>query len=182
VYALATLGYECLCGSPPFDGESAIQVLLKQQSAPIPPLTERAPHVPVALAHLIEKNLSKSPQTRAQDARQFFRDLVAAADPTLAPTLARTHSGHALSLPNVNVNVNVNVNDPPLPAPPVNVNVPVDLPAPPVNVNVPVDLPAHSPSPALIVFLCFLLGITAALGIAHQLGAFDSPATKAGPP
>jgi hypothetical protein len=32
--------------------------------------------------------------------------------------------------------------------------------------------------------LCFLLGITAALAIAHQLGAFNSrtPEPKAGPP
>jgi len=39
-------------------------------------------------------------------------------------------------------------------------------------------------SPALIILLCFVLGITAALGIAHQLGAFGSrtPAPKAGPP
>jgi len=176
VYALATLGYECLCGRPPFDGESAVQVLLQQQSAPIPPLAERAPQVPVALAQLLEKNLSKSPQARAQGARQFFRDLLAAADPTLAPALARTRSGHALSLSNVNVNVNVNVNDPPLPSPPVNANVNApDVPALPLSSR-------RSPSPALIVLLCFLLGITAALGIAHQLGAFDSPATKAGPP
>jgi len=166
VYALATLGYECLCGSPPFDGESAIQVLLKQQNAPLPPLLERAPQVPEALCRLIEKNLSKSPQSRAQNAREFFRDLLAAADPTFAPTLARTRAGHALSLSNVN--------NPPPPSPLVNANVPVHVPALPP--------PSRSASPALIVLLCFLLGITAALGIAHQLGAFDSAATKAGPP
>jgi eukaryotic-like serine/threonine-protein kinase len=167
VYALATLGYECLTGRPPFDGENAIQVLLKQQSAPLPPLLERAPNVPPALAQLLEKNLSKSPQARAPNARQFFRDLLTAADSTLPLTLSsRTRRGHSLSLPNVNVNVNVN--DLPLPVP---------VPALPLK--------ARSPSPALIVLLCFLLGITAALGIAHQLGAFNSVHSRspnAGPP
>jgi serine/threonine protein kinase len=172
VYALATLGYECLCGSPPFDGENAIQVLLKQQSAPIPALLERAPHLPVALAQLIEKNLAKSPQARAQNAREFARALLAA-DPTLASPLTRTRLGHALALSDVNVN------DLPLSSP---VPVPV-LPSlsDPVNAPVPVLHP-KSPSPALIVLFCFLLGITAALGIAHQLGAFNGPTPKAGRP
>src|SRR6478609_169277 len=97
VYALATLGYECLCGSPPFDGDNAIQVLLKQQTAAVPPLLQRAPDVPAALAQLIEKNLAKSPHDRAENARQFFRDLLVAAEPTLAPALTRTRLGHAVS-------------------------------------------------------------------------------------
>jgi len=159
VYALATLGYECLTGSPPFDGENAIQVLLKQQSARLPPLLERAPNVPVALAQLLETNLSKSPQARAQNARQFLRDLLTAADPTLGPALSsRTRRGYSLSLPNL-----------PLP-----VSVPDSASRAPSR--------SRSLSPALIVLLCFLLGITAALGIAHQLGAFNSPLPKAGPP
>lgn len=166
VYALATLGYECLCGSPPFDGDSAIQVLLKQQSAPVPPLRERAPSVPAALALLIEKNLSKSPQARARDARYFFRDLLAAAEPSLAPALFRTRLGHALPVHAENVSAKVNV---PAPSP---------LAAGPAVRR----SSTRTTSPALIIALCFLLGITAALGIAHQLGAFDSPAPKAGPP
>jgi len=156
VYALATLGYECLCGRSPFDGESAIQVLLKQQSAPIPALRERAPNVPLALAELLEKNLSKSPQSRAQNARQFARELQA----TSETILGKTRRGYALSLSNVPV--------------PVPVPVPVSASAS--------ALPAPSLSPALIIVLCFLIGISAALGIAQQLGAFESATPKAGPP
>jgi len=152
VYALATLGYECLCGRAPFDGESAIQVLLKQQSAPIPALRERAPNVPLALAELLEKNLSKSPQSRAQNARQFARELQA----TSETILGKTRRGYALSLSTV-----------PVPMP-----VPASASA----------LPAPSLSPALIIVLCFLIGISAALGIAQQLGAFESATPKAGVP
>ncbi|HEY3253155.1 MAG TPA: serine/threonine-protein kinase [Polyangiaceae bacterium] len=167
VYALATLGYECLSGSTPFDGESAIQVLLKQQSAAVPPLLERAPRVPAALAQLLEQNLSKDPQARAQNARQFAHALLTAANQSrLDPT--QTRRGHALS--------NVNVNALPLP------NVPVPVPVPDSPPPSPSRSPTRAPSPALIVLLCFLLGISAALGIAQQLGAFSSPAPKAGPP
>ena len=162
VYALATLGYECLSGSTPFDGENAIQVLLKQQSAALPPLLDRAPNIPIALAQLLEQNLSKSPQVRAPNARAFAHALLAAANESrLDPTLTRR--GH--SLPHVNVQ------------------------PPPKNVPEPGPEPGHalvsqpqSPSAALIVLLCFLLGITAALGIAHHLGAFSAPTPDAGPP
>jgi eukaryotic-like serine/threonine-protein kinase len=162
VYALATLGYECLSGAPPFDGENAIQVLLKQQSAPVPPLLERAPNIPIALAQFLEQNLAKSPHARAQDARQFARALLLAANEShLDPT--QTRRGHALS----SSQASVNVYDRPI-------SPPVDVPAP--------NALAPSTSPALIVLLCFLLGITAALGIAQQLGAFNAPSPKAGPP
>ena len=170
VYALATLGYECLSGSTPFDGENAIQVLLKQQSAAVPPLLERAPNIPIALAQLLEKNLSKSPQARAANARQFARALQAAAESTLGHALStRTRLGHALSLSNVNVTRTL-LSPSPCPCP-------CPCPLSPLARR-------RSLSPALIIMLCFLLGITAALGIAHQLGAFNSrtPEPKAGPP
>jgi eukaryotic-like serine/threonine-protein kinase len=160
VYALATLGYECLSGSTPFDGENAIQVLLKQQAAPVPSLLERAPHVPPALAQLLEQNLSKSPETRAQSARQFAHALLSAANESrLDPS--QTRRGHFLP----NVHLNANAHELPVPA-----NVPVPESA------------SRSPSPVLIILLCFLLGIGAALGIAQQLGAFNVLSPKAGPP
>jgi eukaryotic-like serine/threonine-protein kinase len=162
VYALATLGYECLSGRTPFDGDSAVQILLKQQSAPVPPLLERAPTVPSALAQFLEQNLAKSPQGRAQNARQFLRALLAAADESRLDPM-QTQRGHLL--PNVNVNA-------------TEVSLPVPVPAP-----VPQSpAPSSTPSPALIIVLCFLLGISAALGVAHQLGAFSAPSPQLGAP
>jgi len=163
VYALATLGYECLSGHPPFDGESAIQVLLKQQSALVPPLRERAPNSPPALARFLEQNLAKLPQDRCEDARAFARALLAAADTTLAPM--KTRLGHALA------HVSVEPSRAPSSVPEPRSESP--LPAPPAR--------TRAASPVIIILLCFLLGITAALGIAQQLGAFASP-SKAGSP
>lgn len=159
VYALAILGYECLSGSPPFEGENAVQVLLKQQTAQVPSLRERAPHTPPALANLIQQNLAKSPQDRCSDARELARALLAAADETLP--LTKTRFGHALAATNSSPSA-----------------APAESMTP---ARVERSSSARAASPALIILLCFLLGISAALGIAHQLGAFASP-TKAGPP
>jgi len=68
----------------------------------------------------------------------------------------------------------VNVDDLPRSSLPVPESVPESQPR--------AALDSPTVSPALVILLCFLLGITAALGIAHQLGAFSSPALKAGPP
>ena len=66
VYALATLAYECLAGKTPFDGENAIQILLKQQTALAPPL-ETLGVQPIAheLSRFIAQNLAKAPSARA---------------------------------------------------------------------------------------------------------------------
>lgn len=92
VYALATIAFECLSGRTPFSGESAIQVLIQQQSAAVPPLAG----VPARLAAFIEQNLSKSPAARAPHARAFAAGLLdaAALDPVLS---SRTRRGHALA-------------------------------------------------------------------------------------
>ncbi|HEY4157747.1 MAG TPA: serine/threonine-protein kinase, partial [Polyangiaceae bacterium] len=81
VYAIATILYECLAGHTPFDDPSAVQVLVKQQSATPAPLLSapRANTVPAVVARLIDQNLCKSPGARAADARAFGRALLAAA-------------------------------------------------------------------------------------------------------
>ena len=67
-------------------------------------------------------------------------------------------------------------------------NVNANVARTPLSLSLPEPEPAHalesrkSPSAALIILLCFLLGISAALGIAQQLGAFDSHSPKAGAP
>jgi len=150
VYALATLGYECLTGVTPFDGDNAIQILLKQQSAAVPALCSRTALEPIPddLASLIERNLSKDPGMRDADAQIFARQLKAPPEAVATPeqSLAmRTRRGHAV--PNEPLaNANANANSSRLPAP---------------------------GRRTLVVLLCFLLGAGTALGIATRLGAFS---------
>src|SRR5450432_1758814 len=159
VYSLATLYYECLSGSTPFDGDNPIQILLKHQTAPVPRLLGRgsAQDISPELARFIEQNLAKDPAARAPDARVFARQLAAvtvaegAGDPGVS---SRTRRGYAVEVP-------AHVE------PVVAASERVPGPAPGATRR------------ALFVLLCFVLGAGAALGIATKLGAFGDK--SAGP-
>jgi eukaryotic-like serine/threonine-protein kinase len=151
VYALATIAYECLSGRTPFDGQSVIQILLKQQSEAVPPL--HGANIPPGLARFIEANLAKIPAARASDGRSFARELVLAArDSGLDPGLSsRTRRGHGVTLAQ---------------------HV---IPSRAIVVERFELKPSVAPSAAhraLFVLLCFVIGAGAALSIAARLGAF----------
>ncbi|HEY8431258.1 MAG TPA: tetratricopeptide repeat protein [Sandaracinaceae bacterium] len=75
LYAAGALLYECLCGVPPFDGESAESVLTRILfEAPVP-LVERAPGCPPELAAVIERALAKKPEDRYADPAEMSRAL-----------------------------------------------------------------------------------------------------------
>jgi eukaryotic-like serine/threonine-protein kinase len=167
VYALATLGYECLAGCTPFDGDNAIAVLLKQQNQAVPSLLEHSAgrSTPPPIAALIERNLSKSPTARARDASVFARELLAAAgDSGLDPGLSlRTRRGYAVphaALASVNLPSETSNTEPQR----------AGLAAPSL------PTPSSATRRALFVLACFILGAGAALGIAAKLGAFGEKA------
>jgi serine/threonine protein kinase len=64
VYALASVLYETLTGTPPFHRPSEVAVLNAHLHAPPPRLTKAAPGLPHELERVIEKALSKSPLDR----------------------------------------------------------------------------------------------------------------------
>ena len=64
LYALGVLGYAMLSGTLPFDGGSFVEIASRHRSAPVPPLVERAPHVPDALARVVSRCLEKRPDDR----------------------------------------------------------------------------------------------------------------------
>jgi len=81
VYAIATVLFECLSGKPPFQGKSAVDVLIQHAQA-APPSLRTLPsseHVPAPIAHSIEKNLAKNPAERAGTARELGQELLRAA-------------------------------------------------------------------------------------------------------
>src|SRR2546422_1925477 len=67
-----------LAGSPPFDGESAQSILMKQATATPVPIRQLRSDVPPALAAVIERLLAKDPAERFQTAEQVSRALVEA--------------------------------------------------------------------------------------------------------
>lgn len=79
VYAIATLLFQCIAGRTPFDGASAVAILVQQVSALPPDLrTVGSGHeAPPALADLIARNLAKDPLDRAPNARALGAELTA---------------------------------------------------------------------------------------------------------
>jgi serine/threonine protein kinase len=172
VYALATLYYECLSGKTPFDGENPIQILLKHQAEPVPPLRGKIHDVPPDLAQFIERNLAKDPATRAVDARAFARELVGVARTTGVDAefglSSRTRRGYAVNP------ISDAASQPALRSEP--------RASPLASALVSRRAPAHGATRrALFVLVCFALGAGAALGIATRLGAFGDKAATPSP-
>jgi serine/threonine protein kinase len=88
VYSLGVLGYECVAGTRPFDGESQVAIALAQINRPPPPLPA---DVPWQVRSLIERALAKDPAARFPDGGAFA-DAVrhVAAGGTLPPPTAMT--------------------------------------------------------------------------------------------
>jgi serine/threonine protein kinase len=88
VYSLGVLGYECVAGTRPFDGESQVAIALAQINRPPPPLPA---DVPWQVRSLIERALAKDPAARFPDGGAFA-DAVrhVAAGGTVPPPTAMT--------------------------------------------------------------------------------------------
>ena len=81
VYSLASVLYECVCGTPPFTGLTTFEVADQVLSQPPAPLEEHAGDVPPRVAQACLQALAKDPAERP-DARAFARALEEAlADP-----------------------------------------------------------------------------------------------------
>ncbi|MGA5822343.1 serine/threonine protein kinase [Kitasatospora sp. NPDC094028] len=78
LYALGVVLYECLAGGLPFDGETALEVILKHLTEPVPPLPEG---VPAPVGALIRRAMAKEPGERWPDAAT----MAAAVRAALAP-------------------------------------------------------------------------------------------------
>jgi serine/threonine-protein kinase len=78
VYSLGVVLYQMLAGVPPFDGESAQAVLMKQATAVPVPIRRLRGDVSPDLAAVVERMLAKAPAERFQSAEEASGALVAA--------------------------------------------------------------------------------------------------------
>ncbi|SHG37559.1 serine/threonine protein kinase [Geodermatophilus nigrescens] len=87
VYSLGLVGYQCLTGRLPFDGETPMQVALMQVHAQPAPLPET---VPAGLRAVVERALDKDPARRFPDGGALRAALAAVPGPAAgAAALAR---------------------------------------------------------------------------------------------
>lgn len=75
VYSLGATLYDILSGSPPFEDESVVNILLKVLHDDVRPLRERLPEVPQDLEIIVGKCLNKEPAQRYASAQELTDDL-----------------------------------------------------------------------------------------------------------
>ena len=78
VWSVGVMLYELLSGDHPFTGETPNAIMANAIKEPLPSLRERAPHVPLPLARVIERALEKEPKARPQSAGELLEELRAA--------------------------------------------------------------------------------------------------------
>ena len=75
VFSLGLVLYECLTGTRPFSGKSAVDTLHSIINDEPVPVTEKNPRVPPQAAEILAKALAKDPTERYQHAADFALDL-----------------------------------------------------------------------------------------------------------
>ncbi len=99
LYAVGCILTTMLQGAPPFSGESTIDVIAKHMFAPVPPLSRPEGAAPVgeALERLRLDLLQKDPAQRPASAREVYRRLREAIDPTSLAARMGQRSGDSLA-------------------------------------------------------------------------------------
>jgi len=92
LFGVGSVIWEMLTGDRLFDGRTDIEIFKKIRACQIPPIGQRRPDVPPALASVLEKSLAADPGSRFATAEEFGQELSQilkrAVDTTTASTLA----------------------------------------------------------------------------------------------
>jgi serine/threonine protein kinase len=64
IYAVGSIMYEMLGGSPPYEGDNVMEVLHKKANEPPPLLAELRPGLAPAIISLVERSMARSPEDR----------------------------------------------------------------------------------------------------------------------
>ena len=75
LYSLGCIFYECLAGTPPFDGEQIYALLVCILFEEVRPITTRRPDVPLSVSELIQRLLVKDPVHRIQTSAELLIEL-----------------------------------------------------------------------------------------------------------
>ncbi|MEV6929869.1 serine/threonine-protein kinase [Dactylosporangium sp. NPDC051485] len=92
IYALGVVAYHCLTGTPPFTGNSPLEIAIKHLQDEPPPLPET---VPAATRALVERAMNKDPKERYPTAAAMAAAARAAEDATTEDEMAPLVRGAA---------------------------------------------------------------------------------------
>jgi serine/threonine protein kinase len=78
IYSIGCVIYECLTGTPPFMGQTALDVLMHHTSSPVPSMQEASlgDQFPPALEQIVQRMLRKDPDERYQNCLRAAEDLI----------------------------------------------------------------------------------------------------------
>ena len=85
MYALGCSFFHLISGTPPYDGNNAIELLSKHFTAPVPSVRSRVRDVPPALARVLERLMQKEPAGRFESYDALIDALEAAAPGVVEP-------------------------------------------------------------------------------------------------
>ena len=71
IYSLGVVLFEMITGRPPFDGDSAVAIMMKHVNEPVPDIREVSGDIPDELVAIVEKALAKDPADRYQTATEM---------------------------------------------------------------------------------------------------------------
>ncbi len=72
LYSLATVLFEMLAGHPPYEGETAVDIVIKHMNDQIPSLCQIRPELPLGIDTFMQKALAKSAAARFATPREFI--------------------------------------------------------------------------------------------------------------
>ncbi|MEP7355884.1 MAG: bifunctional serine/threonine-protein kinase/formylglycine-generating enzyme family protein, partial [Anaerolineales bacterium] len=198
IYSLGVMLYEMAAGHPPFEGDSAMTVMLKHVNEPVPDIRRQVVDAPADFISLVDRALAKQPADRIQTAaelaaalRATVRQLPGGTAMVARPPEAALNAtqlvatdtqpmimGTQRMAPVENATANATMIDPlanrPRPNPPSG--------PPPLAPPLPAAAPRRSPpwallaGAAIVMLLCLVIGGGAAVVIS-QMGLFGGVAT-----
>ncbi len=72
LYSVATVLFEMLVGRPPFEGETAVDIVIKHMNEKVPSICRLRPDLPMEMDTFMQKALAKLPADRFATPREFI--------------------------------------------------------------------------------------------------------------
>src|SRR6266487_4246002 len=72
LYSVATVLFEMLAGRPPFEGETAVDIVIKHMNEKVPSICRLRPDLPMEMDTFMQKALAKLPADRFATPREFI--------------------------------------------------------------------------------------------------------------